>query len=112
MALRKGSNSEWLFCTRNGKGYMNENGRSNSFDSIWLRFMDKALKDTGLKERFTEHDLRAKVASDNNLERAQELLGHSSPVMTNRVYRRKEEIITPSHRGESKERRFPDERLT
>lgn len=57
---------------------------------------------TGLKERFTEHDLRAKVASDNNLDRAQQLLGHSSSAITDRVYRRKAEIIAPSHRGEVK----------
>jgi integrase len=110
MALRNGIESEWLFCTRKGKCYMNENGRSNSFDSVWQRFMDKALKETGLKERFTEHDLRAKVASDNNLDRAQQLLGHSSSAITDRVYRRKAETIAPSHRGESEERRVPDER--
>lgn len=88
--------SEWLFCTRKGKCYMNENGRSNSFDSVWNRFMAKALKETKLKNRFTEHDLRAKAASDTDLAHAQKLLGHSSPVMTERVYRRKTEIILPA----------------
>jgi len=75
---------------------MNENGRSNSFDSLWQRFMAKALKETDLEVRFTEHDLRAKVASDNETERAKQLLGHSSSAMTDRVYRRKPELITPS----------------
>ncbi len=88
---------------KKGKCYMNENGRSNSFDSVWQRFMAKALEETDLKERFTEHDLRAKVASDNELEQAQKLLGHSSSIITDRVYRRKAELITPSRRGESKE---------
>ena len=109
-ALRKGIQSEWLFCTRKGDCYMNQNGRSNSFDSVWQRFMEKALRETKLEERFTEHDLRAKVASDNDLERAQQLLGHSSSAITDRVYRRKAQLITPSHRGESEERRVPDER--
>jgi len=109
-SLNKGIESEWLFCTRKGKCYMNENGRSNSFDSVWQRFMAKALEKTELEERFTEHDLRAKVASDNELDHAQQLLGHSSASMTERVYRRKPNVIYPSRRGESKERRVPDER--
>lgn len=46
-------------------------------------------------ERFTEHDLRAKVASDTNIEHAQKLLGHSSSEITNRIYRRKPEKIKP-----------------
>jgi len=95
-ALSNKTESGFLFCTRSGKGYMNENGRSNSFDSLWQRFMAKALKETDLRERFTEHDLRAKVASDNETERAKQLLGHSSSAMTDRVYRRKPELIKPS----------------
>lgn len=98
--LRKKTDSPWLFSTRTGQGYMSENGRSNSFDSIWQRFMAKALKETKLTERFTEHDLRAKVASDNDINRAQQLLGHSSPEITNRIYRRKAELIAPSRRGD------------
>ncbi len=78
---------------------MNENGRSNSFDSLWQRFMTKALKETQLVERFTEHDLRAKVASDNESERARQLLGHTSVITTDRIYRRKPELIKPSVRG-------------
>ncbi len=88
--------SEWLFCTRKGKGYMNENGRSNSFDSIWNRFMKKALSQSKLELRFTEHDLRAKVASDTELAHAQQLLGHSSPAITERIYRRKADIVIPA----------------
>ena len=96
----KKNDSPWLFSTRTGQGYMSENGRSNSFDSIWQRFMAKALKETKLTERFTEHDLRAKVASDNDINRAQQLLGHSSPEITNRIYRRKAELIAPLRRGD------------
>lgn len=48
-------------------------------------------------ERFTEHDLRAKVASDVSLERAKELLGHTSNShTTERVYRRKIQQIEPA----------------
>jgi integrase len=45
---------------------------------MWQRFMARLLKDTKIKERFTEHDLRAKCASDaETLGRAQQLLGHA-----------------------------------
>jgi hypothetical protein len=72
--LRKKTDSPWLFSTRTGQGCMSENGRSNSFDSIWQRFMAKALKETKPTVRFTEYDLRAKVAYDNESERARQLL--------------------------------------
>jgi integrase len=98
-ALPKRIGSLWLFSTRTGKPYICENGTANSFDSVWQRFMAKALKDTGLKERFTEHDLRAKVASDTETEHARQLLGHSSSSITERVYRRKAEKVTPAVRG-------------
>lgn len=68
---------------------------ANGFDSIWRRFLNKALKETKLTERFTEHDLRAKVASDLDSEYARKLLGHSNIEITERVYRRKKQIIKP-----------------
>jgi integrase len=63
-----------LFCTRRGQPYT-----SDGFRSIWHRAMKKALKETKLQERFTEHDLRAvtgTAADDAGLD-AQELLGHT-----------------------------------
>lgn len=63
---------------------------------IWQRFMRKALEKTNLKERFTEHDLRAKVASDLKSEHARQLLGHTNIEITNRVYRRKAEKVRPT----------------
>jgi integrase len=61
--------------------------------------MAKALKETKLMEKFTEHDLRVKVASDNESERARQLLGHTSSVITDRIYRRKPELVKLSVRG-------------
>ena len=58
--------------------------------------MAKALKDTNLEVRFTEHDLRAKVASDTDVIHAQNLLGHSTPAMTEKTYRRKPNIVKPT----------------
>ena len=63
---------------------------------MWQRFMKRLLRDTGIEERFTEHDLRGKVGSDvASIERAAELLGHASKVITKRHYRRKPEMIKP-----------------
>ena len=94
--VRKKINSIWLFHTNIGQPYIKENGTANGFDSIWRRFINKALVNTKLQERFTEHDLRAKVASDIKSEHASELLGHSNLDITERIYRRKANIVKPS----------------
>ncbi len=58
--------------------------------------MARLLKDTTITERFTEPDIRAKCASDaETLLRAQQLLGHADSKITQRVYRRKPEIVRP-----------------
>jgi hypothetical protein len=58
--------------------------------------MDRVLKDTNVKERFTEHDLRAKCASDaDSLEHARSLLSHVDSAVTKRIYRRKPERVQP-----------------
>lgn len=88
--------SIWLFHTNRGQPYIKEDATANGFDSIWRRFMIKAIENTELKEKFTEHDLRAKVASDITSKHASILLGHSSIEFTNRVYRRKPIIIKPA----------------
>jgi integrase len=60
------------------------------------RFMKRLLKETKIKERFTEHDLRAKCASDaETLARAQQLFGHADSKITERVYRRKPKGVRP-----------------
>ena len=67
-----------------------------SWDSMCQRFMTRLLKDTEIKERFTEHDLRGKVGSDVvSVERASDLLGRASKEITKRHYRRKPEVIRP-----------------
>lgn len=87
----------WLFCTSKGKCYLNEaTGEAPGWSSMWQRFMARVLKETAVTERFTEHDLRAKVASDaDSLERARQLLAHADDKITQRVYRRKPERIKP-----------------
>ena len=89
--------SPFLFCTRRGKGYFNEaTGLCSGWDSMWQRFMDRVLTETKVQERFTEHDLRAKCASDaGSLEHARALLAHADSRLTERVYRRKPERVKP-----------------
>lgn len=90
--------SQYLFCTRRGESYYDETkpDSSSGFKSIWKRYMDRALEETKLTEAFTEHDLRAKTASDlNDIEHAQKLLAHSSQNMTRR-YMRKRELVRPA----------------
>lgn len=96
MKLRKKILSIWLFHTNTGQPYIKENGNANGFDSIWQRFMAKTLRETGLEVRFTEHDLRAKVASDTDVVHAQSLLGHSTLTMTEKTYRRKPNVVKPT----------------
>lgn len=87
----------FLFCTREGKGYIDEKtGRTNGFDSMWQRFMARVMKETKVTERFTEHDLRAKAASDTESEEhARALLSHASIQTTRSIYRRKPERVKP-----------------
>lgn len=90
--------SPFLFCNKRGQGYVNEdNGESFGWRSMWQRFMDRLLAETKVSERFTEHDLRAKVASDaETLERARALLQHADSRTTDAIYRRKPERVKPA----------------
>lgn len=89
--------SPFLFCNRRGEGYINEEtGEAHGWDSMWGRFIDRVLKETKVAERFTEHDLRAKCASDaSTLEHARALLSHADSKTTQAVYRRKPERVKP-----------------
>lgn len=89
--------SPFLFCNRNGESYVNETtGKSSGWKSMWQRFMHRVTTETKAKEHFTEHDLRAKVASDaESLEHAQALLAHADSRTTKKFYRRKAEVVKP-----------------
>jgi integrase len=89
--------SPFLFCNSKGHSYLNEEtGRADGFDSMWGRFVDRVLKETKVTRRFTEHDFRAKTASDaESSDHARALLSHVDVNTTNRVYRRKPETVTP-----------------
>jgi integrase len=87
----------FLFCNRAGECYIDETtGRAGGWESLWRGFMERVLKETKVTERFTEHDLRAKCASDaETLAHAQALMTHADSRITDRVYRRKPEMVKP-----------------
>jgi len=66
------------------------------FETMWGRYMKKALASGELKERFQERDLRAKAATDcDSLYEAFELLGHKNISTTKKIYRRGFTKVTP-----------------
>jgi integrase len=86
-----------LFHTRDGNPYYTTNeagyavGKPDGFNSMWQRLMSKWVSQGGA--RFTEHDLRAKAASDTSLEHAQILLDHRSSDTTEEIYRRAPKVV-------------------
>lgn len=106
-ALKKGRalRSQYLFTTRNGDGYYNAERRlADGFDAIWKRYMAKAklrARELGKElEHFTEHDIRAKNASDEiDSAVAQERLGHAT-VRATKIYRRKTQTVQPLRKGQ------------
>jgi len=89
--------SPFLFCNRNGEGYIDEKtGRAGGWESLWRNFITRVMEETKVEEHFTEHDLRAKCASDaETLEHARQLLAHADGKITERVYRRRPEVVKP-----------------
>lgn len=83
-------NSMFLFSTRKGQPYS-----ASGFASIWHRKMIKAMEAGILKERFTDHDLRAKTGSDAELEHATKLLAHLDAKVTCKHYCRKVPVVRP-----------------
>lgn len=94
LAARPLDVAPYVFCTDEGAPYVDEDGLTTSFNSIWKRYMDRVLKETKITQRFAERDLRAKVATDaESLERARQLLGHVDAKITKKWYIRKAEIV-------------------
>ncbi|MCG8430391.1 MAG: tyrosine-type recombinase/integrase [Candidatus Omnitrophica bacterium] len=83
------TNQSYLICARDGGKYS-----VGGFKSIWQRLQRKALETGVISERFTFHDLRSFAA--DRAEDPTSLLGHDSPDITNRVYRRKPRNVKPA----------------
>lgn len=89
--------SPFIFCNRLGQCYFDEKtGRAGGWDSMWRGFSARVLIETKVEQKFNEHDLRAKCASDaSSLEHARALLAHADSRLTDRIYRRKPEFVAP-----------------
>lgn len=100
-AVRPAKVNHLLFCTRAGECYIDPiKETASGWDSMWQRFMIRVMEETKLSTRFTEHDLRAKCASDaESLEHARALLSHVDSRVTDRIYRRKPERVQPGKIG-------------
>ncbi len=80
----------YLFITKKGQPYT-----GSGFASIWQRKMRAALEEGIITDRYREHDLRAKTASDTNLQHASTMLAHGDEKTTERNYMRKSKIVMP-----------------
>lgn len=89
--------STYLFCNMHGEGYINkETDEAPGWKTMWQNFMKRVLSETKVAEHFTEHDLRAKCASNaKTLDHARALLSHVDSGTTLRVYRRAPERVQP-----------------
>ena len=59
--------------------------------------MAKAIKETNLINKFTDHDLIGKASSDLDTDfDAQKLLCHRSVALTEKHYRRKGKVVDPT----------------
>ncbi len=99
-AIKRKVGTLYLFATRTGQPYIKEDGSTSGFNSVWQRRMKQWCDDGN--SRFTEHDIRAKTASDTNAEHANQLMQHRSKEFTEKVYRRKTETVVPISRKEHK----------
>ena len=71
--------------------------QASGWDSMWQRFMTRLLKDTDVKERFTEHDLRGKVGSDvASIERATDLLDPQAEKLQSGTIDESQKPLNPS----------------
>lgn len=96
LSVRPVTADQHVFVNNKGRGWLDpKTGRANGFDSAWGRFMTKVLQKTSVTERFQERDLRAKTASDTDLQHASRLLVHTSQQITQIVYRRKGDSVPP-----------------
>jgi integrase len=89
LQLNQGVGSVYLFHTRTGQSYIDDEGDASGFDSIWQRYRNKAFENGIISVKFTEHDLRKVRASQLSAEQAQELLQHTNPAMTKRYQPKK-----------------------
>lgn len=83
---------EYVFVNREGRPYLKPDKSCSAFRERWAVWMRNVEKQHGF--RFTERQLRVKVASDQETDKkAAELLGHSSEKTVKKHYRAKPIVI-------------------
>ena len=89
--------SPFLFCNGLGASFWREEkGDAHGWNKKWQGFMRRVMAETKVDARFTEHDIRAKCASDaESLEHARALMAHADSRTTDTIYRRKPERVKP-----------------
>ena len=95
--MRAGSFEANINSTRTGGCYYDIGKRAASgFQTTLQRSMAKAIKETNLINKFTDHDLIGKASSDLDTDfDAQKLLCHRGVALTEKHYRRKEKVVDP-----------------
>lgn len=86
LALPRKVGSVFLFCNRKGQPYT-----ESGFDAIWKRYMKRTVEKEGIAP-FSDHDIRAKTASDDP-ENAQKRLQHASAKTTESYIRSRRKIV-------------------
>ena len=88
--------SPFLFCNKFGEGFVEEDGTAGDWNNMWQKFAARLIKETKITAKITDHAFRWKVGSDaENIERAQQLLGHADKRTTEKFYRLKAERVRP-----------------
>lgn len=72
----------YLFSTRDGKPYIDAEGKTSGFNSIWNRYRNGAFTAGIISVKFTEHDMRKVRASQLTADQARELLQHTNAKQT------------------------------
>jgi integrase len=89
-----GPHGTYLFATRAGECYVDTDGETSGFDSIWQRRMARFAQ--AGHERFTEHDLRSKAGDDAEAAgRAGHRLLGNTEAQFRRAYQRRTQRVQP-----------------
>ncbi len=85
--------SAHLFLTARGKPFINDDtGETNAFNTLWTRWMTKAVDLGIVKDWFRENDLRAKSVENLSVEQTKNLLRHTTGNTTKKHYLTRERL--------------------
>ncbi len=89
--------SSFLFCNRFGIGFVEPDGTAGNWNNMWQKFAARLRRETKITAKISDHAFRWKVGSEaENIERAQQLMGHADKRTTEKSYRLKPQRIQPT----------------